>query len=117
MDNDPKLLDLKMRIEHPMKTKSDPIQQLPPPLKLNRAAKVRIQSSDDHDFETLVASNDGIKELLAKIERKLPNVAAASDDLQALRGLSNLQLAEARALLSKYPLTYLNNAISSNPEV
>ncbi len=56
-----------------------------------------------------------IQELLSKIDMKLPNVAEASHDLQALRDLFGRQLLDATALQSKFPLTYLKWEMSSRP--
>ena len=66
--------------------------------------------------EIVTAWDDTIEELLSKIERKLPKVAEASQDLQDLRDLFKQQLADAAALRSKLPLTYLNRAIPTRAE-
>ncbi len=65
----------------------------------------------------MAAWGDGIKRLLSKIERKLPNVAEASQDLQELRDLFDLQLLDATALRSKFPLTYLHGEVSTRSKV
>ena len=57
---------------------------------------------------TIAAWNDGMKELVSNIERKLPNVADASQDLEALRALFTLQLQAATTLRLRFPTTYLN---------
>jgi hypothetical protein len=63
----------------------------------------------------VAAWDHGIKHLLSKIERKLPNVAAAGQDLQALRNLFDLQLLDARALRSRFLLTYLHRERPIHP--
>ena len=50
-----------------------------------------------------------IQELFSKVEGKLPNVAEARQELQALRIVLQLQLRDAAALSSDFPLTALND--------
>jgi alkyl sulfatase BDS1-like metallo-beta-lactamase superfamily hydrolase len=88
-----------------MKTNIETTIRLPSALKHNRAAEVGFHRSVDHALRTVASSDAGIKELLSKIERKLPNVAEASEDLQALRGLFELQLVGARTLQSQVLFT------------
>jgi hypothetical protein len=65
--------------------------------------------------KTVAAWDDGMKELVSNIERKLPNVADAGLDLQALRALFNLQLQVATTLRLGFPLTYLNGETYGQP--
>ena len=55
--------------------------------------------------------NGEIKELLSKIEGKLPDIATARPELKQLRNLFELQLLHAQALKTNFPFTYLNRVI------
>jgi hypothetical protein len=57
--------------------------------------------------ESLVLWYPGLKDLLLRINTKLPNVAGASHELRALRTLLSKQLSEAKVLRSQFPVTYL----------
>ena len=105
VDDAPMVRDMQTQIlrQQPMKTDTETTIRLSSALKHNRAAEVGFHRSVDQALRTLASSDDGIKELLSKIERKLPNVTEASEDLQALRGLFELQLVGASSLL-KYTL-------------
>jgi hypothetical protein len=73
------------------------------PPEIADAGEVRFHSPGADPSKTAASCDEGIKELLSTIERKLPNVAEASQDLQALRALFNLQLVDAAALRLEFP--------------
>jgi hypothetical protein len=52
------------------------------------------------------------KELLLKIEAQLPNVAASSLGLRALRDRLTIQISEAKALRSRFPDSFLHRRVS-----
>ena len=53
------------------------------------------------------------KELLLKIEAQLPNMAASSLGLRALRDRLTIQVSEAKELRSRFPDSFLHGRVSA----
>lgn len=63
---------------------------------------------------SIPAGRDGLtKELLMKIEAQLPNVAASSPGLRALRDRLTIQISEAKELRSRFPDSFLHGRVSA----
>ena len=68
------------------------------------AEEVDSNLSEARRFRPAAGSAEDIRDLLSKIEQKLPNVAEATHDLRALRDLLHSQLLNATTLqATNYP--------------
>jgi hypothetical protein len=80
------------------------------------AEEVDSNLSGARRFRPPAGSADDIRDLLSKIEQKLPNVAEATHDLRALRNLLHSQLLNATNLqATNYPPHSLSGKIFVGP--